>query len=46
MSRYHPPQEKSSPYITREGFETLKKEEIDIWKKRAEVTQALSAAAC
>lgn len=45
MSRYRPPQPKSSPYITREGFEAMQQEEIAIWKKRHEVTQALSAAA-
>jgi transcription elongation factor GreB len=35
----------SSPYITPEGFAALQAEEKAIWKKRAEVTQALSAAA-
>nr|XP_061810449.1 transcription elongation factor GreB-like [Nerophis lumbriciformis] len=45
MSRYRPPQPKSSPYITPEGFETLQTEELNLWKHRAEVTQALSAAA-
>ena len=45
MSRYRPPPEKSSPYITREGFEALQAEEKEIWKKRSGVTQALSAAA-
>ena len=45
MSRYRPPQPKSSPYITPEGFETLQQEELELWKRRAEVTQALSAAA-
>ncbi len=35
----------SSPYITPEGFAALQAEEKEIWKKRAEVTQALSAAA-
>ena len=45
MSRYRPPPEKSSPYITREGFDTLQAEEKEIWRKRSEVTQALSAAA-
>jgi len=45
MSRYRPPKPKSSPYITPEGFATLQKEELDLWKHRAEVTQALSAAA-
>lgn len=45
MSRYRPPKPKSTPYITREGFEQLRQEEVNIWKHRAEVTQALSAAA-
>lgn len=45
MSRYRPPQPRSTPYITVEGFNTLKAEEVEIWKKRALVTQALSAAA-
>ncbi len=45
MARYRPPQPKSTPYITEEGFEKLKQEELDIWKHRAEVTRALSAAA-
>ena len=45
MSRYRPPQAKSSPYITAEGFAVLRQEGIDIWKHRAGVTKALSAAA-
>ena len=45
MARYRPPQPKSTPYITQEGFEKLKQEELAIWKHRAEVTKALSAAA-
>ena len=45
MSRYRPPQKPSTPYITEQGFETLQREEIVIWKKRSEVTKALSAAA-
>jgi len=35
----------SSPYITKPGFDALLREEKDIWKHRAEVTRALSAAA-
>lgn len=35
----------SAPYITREGFESLQREEKEIWQKRADVTKALSAAA-
>ncbi|MEM7195705.1 MAG: transcription elongation factor GreB [Pseudomonadota bacterium] len=45
MSRKPPPSHYSSPYITPEGFGRLQREEVQIWKKRAEVTQALSAAA-
>lgn len=45
MGRYRPPQPKSSPYITREGYEALRVESEDIWKIRREVTEALSAAA-
>jgi len=45
MGRYRPPQPKSSPYITREGFDRLKQEEKDIWVRRADVTAHLSAAA-
>ena len=45
MSRYRPPQKPSTPYITEQGFETLQREEIAIWKKRSGVTKALSAAA-
>ena len=45
MGRYRPPQPKSSPYITRAGFDRLKQEEKDIWVRRADVTAALSAAA-
>ncbi|VAW77718.1 Transcription elongation factor GreB [hydrothermal vent metagenome] len=45
MGRYRPPQPKSSLYITRAGYECLQQEHNDIWKRRAEVTKALSAAA-
>lgn len=45
MGRYRPPPPKSSRYITREGFLTLQNELTAIWKKRAAVTRALSAAA-
>ncbi|MEK7322684.1 MAG: transcription elongation factor GreB, partial [Pseudomonadota bacterium] len=45
MSRYRPPQPKSSPYITAEGYRRLQQELDDLWKRRAVVTQALSAAA-
>ena len=45
MSRYRAPQPISSPYITDEGFNSLNKELKSLWRKRAEVTRALSAAA-
>ncbi len=45
MGRYRPPQPRSSLYITRAGYECLQQEHSDIWKRRAEVTKALSAAA-
>lgn len=34
-----------SPYITREGYETLRQEETDLWKKRRRVVKILAAAA-
>jgi transcription elongation factor GreB len=45
MSRYRPPAPKSSPYITREGYERLQAEARTLWVKRREVTAALAAAA-
>lgn len=45
MGRYRPPQPKSSPYITEAGFLCLQEEQRTLWKRRAEVTRALSAAA-
>jgi transcription elongation factor GreB len=45
MARYRPPVEKSSPYITRDGFLALQGELDGLWKRRAVVTRALSAAA-
>ncbi len=45
MSRWRPPAPKSSPYITQEGYQTLEHELRELWSKRKEVTQALSAAA-
>ena len=35
----------SAPYITPEGYENLLNEKKEIWRKRAEVTKALAAAA-
>ncbi|MFP3874964.1 MAG: transcription elongation factor GreB [Thiohalophilus sp.] len=45
MGRYRPPQPKPSPYITREGYERLQSELRALWVRRADVTQALGAAA-
>ncbi|MBX2839842.1 MAG: transcription elongation factor GreB [Gammaproteobacteria bacterium] len=45
MGRYRPPQPKSSPYITRDGFEQLQAESKALWEKRAKVTEAVTAAA-
>jgi len=46
MGRWRPPAEKSSPYITKEGYERLNGELKYLWRtKRPEVTQALSEAA-
>lgn len=43
--RWRPPPERSSPYITRAGFDRLKLELTGLWKDRREVVAALSAAA-
>ena len=45
MGRYRPPAPKSSPYITRDGYERMDEELKALWKRRTEVTKALSAAA-
>ncbi len=45
MSRYRPPRPRSSPYITPEGYRSLEKELKALWRKRAEVTIAVTAAA-
>jgi len=45
MGRYRPPAAKSSPYITRQGYQTLQHELKALWKKRDEVTRAVTAAA-
>jgi transcription elongation factor GreB len=45
MGRWRPPQPKKSPYITADGYETLQRELNGLWRRRKEVTQALSAAA-
>jgi transcription elongation factor GreB len=45
MSRWRPPQAKSSPYITPAGYRALQDELTTLWKTRGDVTEALSAAA-
>jgi len=45
MGRYRPPNEPKSPYITKDGYETLRAEEKALWAKRREVVKILSAAA-
>ncbi len=45
MGRYRPPAPKSSPYITRDGYERMDNEITELWKRRAEVTRAVTAAA-
>ena len=45
MGRYRPPAPKSSLYITRQGYLSLQEELNGLWKRRAEVTRALAAAA-
>jgi len=45
MGRYQAPAPKKSPYISRQGFESLQLELKERWQLRKEVTAALSAAA-
>ena len=45
MGRWRPPQPKSSPYITPEGFSTLQEELDAIWIRRRDVVKALAEAA-
>lgn len=45
MSRYRPPAPRSSPYITRAGFDSLTQEQSALWLRRRDVVAALSAAA-
>jgi transcription elongation factor GreB len=45
MGRYRPPAPKSSLYITRQGYLSLQEELGGLWKRRAQVTKALAAAA-
>lgn len=45
MGRYRPPIPPASPYITPQGYAALDQELKQLWQRRAQVTQALSAAA-
>ena len=45
MGRYRPPAPRSSPYITRAGYQDRADELKALWKRRAGVTRALTAAA-
>ncbi|MFC1749091.1 transcription elongation factor GreB [Pseudomonadota bacterium] len=45
MGRYRPPQPKSSPYITGDGYDTLNAELEALWVRRRDVVKHLSAAA-
>lgn len=45
MSRYRSLQQKSSPYITEDGYRTLQNELNLLWNRRGDVTKALTAAA-
>ena len=45
MGRYRPPRPPSSPYITPDGYQALVVESEALWKRRADVTRALTAAA-
>ncbi len=45
MNHYRPPQPPKSPYITPQGYRALQTESNALWRRRAEVTKALAAAA-
>ncbi len=45
MGRYRPPQPKSSPYITADGYVKLDAELKALWKRRAYVVKILAEAA-
>lgn len=45
MSRWRPPPEKSSPYITAEGYHGLERELHQLWARRGETVKHLAAAA-
>lgn len=46
MSRYRPPRPKSSPYVTRDGYDRMQAELKELWKvKRPAVTRKVAEAA-
>ena len=45
MGRWRPPSPESSPYITAEGYQALQDELKSLWQRRADVVNALAAAA-
>jgi len=45
MGRYRAPQAKSSPYITPGGLQMLQAEQKALWKRRKDVTAAVTVAA-
>ncbi len=45
MGRYRPPAPRSSPYITQQGVQALSAALKALWKRRAGVTKAITAAA-
>ncbi|MCC5795223.1 MAG: transcription elongation factor GreB [Chromatiales bacterium] len=45
MPRWRPPQPRSSPWITADGFRALQDELSGLWHRRVGVVQALAAAA-
>ncbi len=45
MGRWRPPAEKSSPYITKQGYDRIYTELGELWKKRRRVTEKLKIAA-
>ncbi len=45
VSRYRPPAPRSSPYISRRGYDQLVAEQKALWLRRRDVVTALSAAA-
>ena len=45
MNRHRPAAPPRSPYITRDGWEALQKEQDTLWKRRRNVVQHLAAAA-